>query len=602
MDKTKDGVIVAPETGANGTFKGKFRIRIIRAGLSGNGNFYPDQSLRDAAEQFNGARVFVKSDAEHIAAKGKDVRNLIGRISDVQFIAGDKVDAGELQGTLEMIEPEGPIAKMMKDAWDRGMTDLFGFSIDAKFKVQRGRVGGKPVQIAKQIVLVHSVDLIVDPGAGGQVLNLIESKGSHPMDEENILSTDDVRRLIEACGLPKAAKEKLIAENTPPSQVTEDDLREAIKREADYLAKFTESGHVKGLGSDGHGVRITEGRDAKVGKMLDAFFDPKDRSVVSIRECYLEITGDRHFTGLMRNCDQARLRESLGSGSFSDVLGDSIARRLVTEYRNDTIYDVWRNLANVVPVNDFRTQERTRFGGYGDLPTVSEGDPYTALNSPTDEKATYAVEKRGGTEDLTLEMITNDDVSAVQRIPTKLVRSAKRTLSKFVLDFLKTNPAIYDGVTLFHTDHGNLGSAALDAAAVAAGRLAMKSQTERDTNEKIGLGPRFLWVPDELEEAAVNLFRRSTEQDKTFLQSLTLDVVPVWYWDNVNDWCLTADPIDIPTVELGFLGANEEPELFVQDSPTAGSMFTHDKVTYKIRHIYGGTVTDYRGAYKSVVA
>jgi hypothetical protein len=199
-------------------------------------------------------------------------------------------------------------------------------------------------------------------------------------------------------------------------------------------------------------------------------------------------------------------------------------------------------------------------------------------------------------------MITNDDVGAIQRIPRKLVRSAKRTLGKFVLDFLRTNPTIYDSVTLFHGTHGNLGTAALDATSVAAGRLAMKAQTERDSVEKIGIGPRYLWVSDDLEETAVNLFRRNTEQDRSFLQSLSLEVMPVWYWTDSNDWCLTADPLDIPVVEIGFLGGNEEPELFVQDSPVAGSMFTHDKVTYKIRHIYGGTIVDYRGAYKSVVA
>ena len=199
-------------------------------------------------------------------------------------------------------------------------------------------------------------------------------------------------------------------------------------------------------------------------------------------------------------------------------------------------------------------------------------------------------------------MITNDDVQAVRRIPTNMQRAAKRTLCKFVLDFVRANPNIYDGVAFFHASHGNLGSAALDAAAVAAGRLAMKSQTELSSGEKLGIGPSYLWVPDQLEEAAVDLFRRNTNQDKTFTQSLSLEVMPVWYWTDANDWALSADTLDIPGIEIGFLGGKEEPEMFVQDMPNVGSMFTHDKVTYKLRHIYGGTVTDYRGWYKAVVA
>lgn len=59
-----------------------------------------------------------------------------------------------------------------------------------------------------------------------------------------------------------------------------------------------------------------------------------------------------------------------------------------------TRYDVWRQLANIVNVADFRSQERTRFGGYGDLPAVAQGADYAALASPTDEKATYAVAKK----------------------------------------------------------------------------------------------------------------------------------------------------------------------------------------------------------------
>lgn len=586
---------------------GKFRVRIVGAGLSGNGRYYPDAVLRKAVPLFEGARVFVKSDGEHLVGAGKDFRNLVGRITGVKFIAGQGTDTGELQGILEMIESAGPVAAKLKEAWDKGMSGLFGLSIDAAGTATPARVGGQAVRMVKDIAKVNSVDLIVEPAAGGQVLNLIESTGDKPMEDEE-LSTGQIRNIVEATKLPEPAKQKLIKEYGPPSKVTETQLREAIKEETEYLAKFTESGRVTGLGDgpDRDRIQLIEGRDEKVGTMLDAFFDPDHpdhRHALSFRECYLNITGDRGFTGLVRNCDQALLRESLGSQSFGDVLGDAINRRMVAEYNNQTIYDIWRQLTGTpIPATDFRNREATRFGGYGDLPTVAEGDPYVALNSPTDEKASYAVAKRGGTEDVTLEMITNDDVGVIQRIPQKLVRAAKRTLSKFVLDFLKNNPVAYDGVALFHANHGNLGSAALDGDAVAAGRLSMKGQLEKDSGEKIGLGPRYLWVPDDLEETAVNLFRRNTEQDKTFVQSLTLEVMPVWYWTDANDWCLTADPNDIPVVELAFLSGNENPELFVMDSPTTGSMFTHDKVTYKIRHIYGGNAVDYRGAYKSVVA
>lgn len=653
----------------------KWRVCIIKAGLSGNRNYYPDTTLREAAPLFAGARVFVKSDEEHLQGKGKSFRNLIGRITDPVFVEGKGKDSGQIEAVLELLQSAEDVPAKLLEAWQRNMAqDLFGFSIDADgiAKAEKSR------RVASKITKVHSVDLIIEPGAGGQIINLIEAlnpegnsdmklrdrmieavkaahKGALPegldINDDAALETayrealqhnpdgaigtgagapapvagvtrdelNDTLRMVEArgnmrvaiaeCGLPDIAKEKLRKQFDSLDRFTEAQVDEAIKAEREYLGKFTESGHVQGMG--GGYVPSGEDRSEKIGKMLDAFFDPNDRSVNSFRECYIEITGDRRVTGHLKDCSAARLREALGDSPFresvdttvfSNVLGAALARRLVADYNTPMVYDMWRSLATVVPVNDFRTQERTRFGGYGDLPAVAQKAPYTALASPSDEKATYAISKRGGTEDVSIEAIRNDDVGAIQRIPVRLSRAAKRTLGKFVLDFIRTNPAIYDGVALFHATHGNLGSAALDAASLAARRLAMLKQTEAGSNDQLGIPAKHLWVPPDLEEAAFNLFRRQTNNDTDFVESLQMMVHPVWYWGDANDWAITADPNEIPTVEVGFLDGNEEPELFVQDSPTQGSLFSNDLITYKLRHIYGGNVLEFRGMDKSVVA
>ncbi|MEW6332453.1 MAG: hypothetical protein AB1560_13430, partial [Pseudomonadota bacterium] len=193
-------------------------------------------------------------------------------------------------------------------------------------------------------------------------------------------------------------------------------------------------------------------------------------------------------------------------------------------------------------------------------------------------------------------------VGLIRQIPIKLSRAAKRTLAKFVLDFIRTNPVIYDGLALFHATHGNLGSAALDATSLAARRLAMLKYTENGSGDRIGIGPKSLLVPFDLQTTAADLFNRNTNNDKTFLQNLSLQVIPVWYWTDVTDWAIAADPNDISGLEVGFLDGREEPELFVQDSPTSGSMFSNDVLTWKLRHIYGGAITDWRQFDKSVVA
>ncbi|MBV8250554.1 MAG: hypothetical protein JO200_19165, partial [Comamonas sp.] len=414
------------------------------------------------------------------------------------------------------------------------------------------------------------------------------------------------RDRINLAKLPQAAKDRLQAQvaTAGADRLTEAAVGDLIKAEGEYIARMTESGTVR-VPMFGEGSIVMGDRSLTMKDMLDAFWNPdhKDHGrVQSFKECYIEMTGDRLVTGRLRECDQSRLVESLGSSSLGEVLGDSVTRRMLSEYRAAVDFEGWRQLVNVVPVNDFRMQHRTRWGGYGDLPVVAEGADYQPLASPTDEEATYGVTKRGGTEDVTLEMIKNDDVGVIRRIPTKLSRAAKRTLAKFVFDFLRSNAAIYDGKALFHADHKNLFTAALDKASLAAHRLAMLKQTELSSDDRIGITPTRLLVPADLQEAAVDLFKLSSNNEKTFIQSLTMNIIPVWYWEDANDWCTAADPADIPGIELGFLDGKQEPELFVQDAPNVGSMFAADKLTYKLRHIYGGAVTDYRAFTKAVVA
>lgn len=452
--------------------------------------------------------------------------------------------------------------------------------------------------------------LVPDSAASPGVQRVIEAQGDNtPLTRADLQVFEQrnaARDRVNAAKLPQASKDRLQTQiaMAAADRLTEAAVGDMIKAEGEYVARLTESGAVRvpmfGEGSIEVGDRSLNMRD-----MLDAFFDPAHKShgsVQSFKECYIEMTGDRRVTGRLRECDQSRLVESLGSSSLSEVLGDAVARRMLSEYRAAVDFDGWRQIVNVVPVNDFRMQHRTRWGGYGDLPAVAEGADYQPLTSPTDEEATYGVTKRGGTEDVTLEMITNDDVGVIRRIPTKLSRAAKRTLAKFAFDFLRSNALIYDGKALFHADHNNLFTTALDKTSLAAHRLAMLKQTELSSNDRIGITPTRMLVPVDLQEAAADLFKLTTNNEKTFMQSLTMNIIPVWYWTDANDWCTAADPADIPGIEMGFLNGKEEPELFVQDSPTVGSMFTADKLTYKLRHIYGGAVTDFRAFGKSVVA
>lgn len=656
----------------------RWLVRVIQTGWSGNQVHYPAQVLREAVPLFDRARVFVKGDQEHLAGAGKDVRNLIGQLANPQFVeAADGRPAG-IYADLNLLQSApGNIPALFREAFDRGMAkDLFGFSIDVIGTFQQALREGRRGRVAQTFTKVNSLDLIVEPGAGGELVNLIEAKISQPQEDtdmalreqmliflreahggnlpESLDITDDkavltayrealieadpaakpadppsagltqadldahtrslearadARQALSECDLPDTAKTRL-REGLLSGTIEPAKLPQAIESEKTYIASFREAGgQVSGLGDSR--LETGQSRPEKITEMLDDIFDPA-KPLRSFREAYAEITGDRHVTGLYQHCDAARLREAVGeanlreaisASTFGNVLGDSITRAMIRDYSNLEAYQDFRDLVDVVPVNDFRTQERTRMGGYGNLPTVKETKSYTDLASPSDEKATYSAAKRGGVETITLETIANDDVGAISRIPRSLATAAGRTLYEFVHDFLEDNPDIYDNKKLFvAAGHKNLGTKALSATSFAAARLAMRQQTELGSAKKLGIILRHLYVPAELEEKAFDLFVRNTNNDETFVQSRKPMVHVVDYWADANDWVATADKAAVPLIELGFYGGSEEPELFVQDNPTQGSLFSHDQIKYKIRHIYGGAVKDYRGFYKAVVA
>jgi hypothetical protein len=284
-------------------------------------------------------------------------------------------------------------------------------------------------------------------------------------------------------------------------------------------------------------------------------------------------------------------------------------KRLVRDY-NLMALDTWRNFVDVIPLNDFKQQQRVRYGGYSNLPIVNQGNGYQPLTSPGDEKATYSPAKRGGTEDLTREMIMNDDLKAISGIPQRMARAAAQTLHEFVYDLIKPaiNGTIYDSQALYYAaTHYNTATAALasDGVALSAAALRMRKQKQLTNSKPIGIRAQYLVVPSDLMGMAYALTKPAYglyNSVPTFLQQLNLATIVVDYWTDATDWVLVANPQDVLGLEVGFINGQETPELFASDIPNVGSLFTNDKITYKIRHEYGAVITDWRAFDGSIVA
>lgn len=386
------------------------------------------------------------------------------------------------------------------------------------------------------------------------------------------------------------------------------------------------------------------------------------------------------------------------TSDFATALGTSMERRMLRDYA--TLPQIWRTLANVVPVDNFKAQTRILWGGFGRLPTVAEStsSDYPELGFPREESSTYSVAKRGGLVTITYEMVVNDDLGALRKIPSRLARAAANEINYFLFSLLTgstggtiNGDTIYDGLAIYHANHRNYTTNALSHSNFVSARAQIENQFEFGFSclvnmaGGVGTGAQTITVdnpgstglqPGDLVQIEAEIMRVATvpssttftvtaagrglygttdtshpdnsrvyqlagplmlskiyaivpyELEGTLQQVLNSERVPgsanndinflaqevragrivpmpvpaAYLGADTNNWYLAADPSEVETIEIGFLGGKEEPEILVQDAPTVGNVFARDNIKYKLRHIYGGVVVDFRGLQGNIVA
>jgi hypothetical protein len=422
--------------------------------------------------------------------------------------------------------------------------------------------------------------------------------------------------------LPVAVKQQ-VRERFAGRIFEESELEAELHSSVNMMAQLTQDGLIRGNGYEKSSVTSMITEAEKIQAAFDSMFDldiditrlGNIRAFEGIREAYARVTGDAAVTGGisgLSSLGQIRVSEHAPIGriteadtttaSFSYLLGTSMNKRLLKDYQAWPAE--WMKFCQIVPIRDFKQQSRVRFGAFGSLPVVPEDSAYTTATL-TDSAATYVPQKRGNLVTVSREVIINDDLQAIKQIPTKLAVSAAYTLAEFVYGFLTSGANIYDGSPLFTSGapHNNLGASALSTAAMQTGVTAMREQTNY-AGKRIGLRPRYLVVPPELEWTAMVATKSagipgSPNNDlNTMLGFVTPIVSP--QLTSSTQWFLIADPREIDTVEIGFVGGVTDPALYIQDNPLIGTSFSQDVLAFKIRHEYGGCVTDFRSCYRGI--
>ena len=330
-----------------------------------------------------------------------------------------------------------------------------------------------------------------------------------------------------------------------------------------------------------------------------------------IREAYILITGDKYFDGKY-HWEESVVREAneTTTAVMSNVVLNSMTKRLVKDYQAQPKW--WEPFCIKVPVTDMKQQNRIRLADFGTLANVAEASAYMNV-AWADARENYTPSKYGNLVAVTLEMFLNDDLHAVQRIPTKLAHAAVVTLNENVANLFTqsagTGPVMSDGFHVFDAANhqGNTSAATpgmdLSSAALQTAMTTLEKMTNT-AGKRIGVKGRYLLIPPDLRWTAQVITQSqfvagSANNDINPLAGQIIPII-VPQLTTAYQWYLLADPAQIESIEIGFLNGREEPELLVQDNPTAGNVFTNDEISYKIRHIYGMGWLDYRGAFAAL--
>ena len=338
---------------------------------------------------------------------------------------------------------------------------------------------------------------------------------------------------------------------------------------------------------------------------------------------------------------QFAIKEAFSTHDFPLLFGDILDRQVLAKYA--VAAPSWRRYVKTGALNDFRVANRYKvFGSETPLDEVKQGGAYPP-GTRGEGKYTVQLKKFGRSFDIMWEIFVNDDLDALKDTPARFARAALRSEWKEVTKlFAKStgpNTTLF-GAPITDVDGSsvtNLGTLKLNIANVETTLSLMAQQTDED-GDPVVIEGALLVVPDALEFQARSVITSALKQFietvgmptssgptpvpfptenilKQLAQERRLEVITNSYLpivdtsaNKLTTWYLFADPgRGGAAMEFNFLRGRETPEIAVRASnklttgggpisPFEGD-FEHDVMSYRVRHIMGGTALNPRYAY-----
>lgn len=283
------------------------------------------------------------------------------------------------------------------------------------------------------------------------------------------------------------------------------------------------------------------------------------------------------------------------TSDFGNILLDVANKALLQGW--DESAETFEQWTKKGQLSDFKTAHRVGMGGFPSLRQVREGAEYKYITTG-DKGETIALATYGEIFSVTRQAIINDDLNQLTDVPMKMGRAAKATIGDLVYATLTANGKLSDGKALFHADHKNMATGAIDISNLDKGRQMMRTQKEGE--RALNIRPAYILVPVALETVANQTIKSASVKGADVnagvinpIQNFA-EVIAEARLDDADPaaWYLAAAQ-GTDTIEVAYLNGVDAPYIDQQEG------FTTDGIATKVRIDAGVAPLDYRGLVKS---
>ena len=404
----------------------------------------------------------------------------------------------------------------------------------------------------------------------------------------------EIRKSVKAAGLDDAFAESMVSDGVAVDAARAAVIDQLAARQA--ATPTVQHVSVTEDASDKRAACLNAALEARVGlgEWTDAAKSERSSTMLDMAKETLSRSG-HNIVGMSKS--EIAFRAMHSTSDFPLLLSNVARKSLMGAYEAEA--QTWSPLARQRNLPDFRPVYEVQVNGQIVPEELLEGGEYKAA-TVTEAQTSWSLKSYAKKIRVTRNLIINDDLDALSRIPQMIGRGMSLFESNQMWANLTSNPTMgEDSKALFHADHDNTGTGAISVDAISDARFALRNQTDPAGN-RVNLGAKYLVIPTALETDAEQFLAPFTPAQIGNVNPFSgkLQIIAEPRLDDASSavYYVTADPAQVDMMVYGYLEGEAGPQVTTIDERDP------DGTTILARIDFGCAILNHRGFYKSTGA